>query len=758
MLRLRFARVLGVALAACAVVASPAAAAPVATSPPELSWWLGEGVPLGASCSAGGWTGVPPLTYRYTWVLDPGPSETVLAAVTTGASNVQRMSTPANVNHRIGCRVEASDDGGATWGGPATAQADPGATLVPPLVRVVVNDGVISGDVGGSLAGSPTVQVRLRRDASDGTPREVDASNIGAIDPTTGTWSVTLPQRAVADDRDTLVVDYTGAPPTDGSTVGSGVPPDTVIPLAMLSGVRVSVSPGGEAMRVDVPACGQAGACPRAVGHGGAAGDVEGISDSPGDPLATSALTMDYSGSPLVNEAAVTAELYGRFWREDGSGLLPVTLAITKAAPMLGVGWDDQDLRDPDVPQDVRVAPSCVVFRSTTVFGGPGVDCWHLGAGALQLVHRRGVTTLQTLDISGDDGVARVALDHMPQTGDTVALRLAGTPSRVLAELTAAALRLDLEAPPQNGGPTGLLGGSCSPGRWLSRGTSMEDRDLLCGAGGAPLGGEVDEGLYRSEFDGDAVVLADDHAGGGTAVSAARVTQTVPADGGATWGATWRAYADTDTMAFPWSGAGAPVIFSYRPRTDPLSTAPFTVVGNANTSTGILTGGLSEGRYEGRWVVTDANGDTRTHTTFFLQQPAAPAVGGPAGPTGATGSAGAAGATGAPGALGPEGPAGLGAASATTKLVLIAYQVTTTPKRVTLRYAITTPSPVLLKVARAGGKAVEVATAKAKVGANAISWNRMLKGARARKGSYALTVTAVEGGQSARSGLTVRLR
>lgn len=756
---LRAARLVPAVLALLALAAPSALAAPVNTSAPALSWWMGEGVPLlGNTCSAGSWTPSSPITYRYTWVVDPGPGETALAPVTTMADSVTRTSTPQNVNHEIGCRVEASNDGGTTWSAPVQAQGDPGAALVPPLVKVTVNGAQIRGDIGGSLTGPASVTVRLRRDAADGTPREVDASSAASIDQASGTWTATLPQRAVADDRDTLVLDFTGPAPVAGSTTSSGVPPDMTIALSMLSSVRTSVSPGGEVMRVHVQECGRAGACPRAIAHT-PGGPVEGVGDNP-DPFATSELSIDFRPSPITNQDAVASELFGRFWGPGGA-LLPATLSITKAAPMLGVGWEDDDLRDPDAFQEERMAPSCIVLRDHPGFGGSGVVCSRVGEDTdLQFVHERGGSPLEAIDLTSSDGPVQTALAALVQTGDVVTLRMKDAPQRALAAVTVAPLRLDLGARPPGGGETYVEAGTCAAGRWLSRSTDGGDaQNALCGPAGTPLGSGLEEGAYAEDFGLDAAVLRDDRAGGGTGVGVPSVTSTVPADGGAVSGATWTAYADTDTMAFPWSGAGQPVEFSYRPRTDPLSTAPFTVVGNANTTSGIAVTGVAPGRYEGKWVVTGVNGDTRTQGTFFLQQPLAPGLPGPSGPAGPAGPAGPTGAAGPAGPLGPAGPAGLsGASTATAKLVLVAYQAKTTSKKVTVSYSTTTSAAVSLRVTPKGKKAVEVATAKAKVGVNTIAWNRKLNGKTAKKGTYKLAVTGVEGGQTATSSLTVKLK
>jgi hypothetical protein len=733
----------GAALLLAGAWAVPAAAAPSNTQPPGLGWWLGEATALANQCDAGQWSPNPDQ-YRYTWVLDPGASEQVLATVTTGSGSVTRTSTPEQVNHDITCRVEASSDGGSTFSAPLEASGDPGASRVPPLVGVTVNGTQITGDVGGSLSAPSTVQVQLRRDGGDGTQRIVDSAPVAAMDQATGQWTATLPSHAPADDRDWLVLDYSGPAPVAGSATSSGVPADATIALRDLSGVRLWASASGDQLRALVPQRGQGGACPKATAHT-PWGDIAGVGDNP-DPFATSQLTFDLSGHPATDQDAIDIELIGRFWGNSGA-LLPATLSITKAAPMLGAG-ELGTLSDANSAVDVRAAPQCVVLLYDVTQQGPAVACFGLASGAnLQLVHRRGATTLETVPFTSGGDLYSTPLATAVQSGDVITLRMAAAPQRVLASVTAATLRLDLG--PKNADGWTTPAGDCAPaGRWI--GAASVDSgigDLLCGAGGTPIGQEADELVMRSRLGTDAIVLLDDRAGGGTAVAPPSVTATVPADSGAMWGATWSAYADTDTMAFPWSASGIAVEFGYRVRTDPLSTTPFTVVGNANASTGLAVSGLAPGRYDGRWRITDPHGDTRTLETIFMQQPLIPGLVGPSGPEGPAGPAGPA------GIAGPAGPAG-----ADGQLVLVAYQASAAARRVRVRYALTGPAAITLSVRRGTGAWTRVARSSGVAGLNTISWNRRIGGRRALAGRYTLRVSAAAGGRTASSTLSVRLR
>jgi hypothetical protein len=64
---------------------------------------------------------------------------------------------------------------------------------------------------------------------------------------------------------------------------------------------------------------------------------------------------------------------------------------------------------------------------------------------------------------------------------------------------------------------------------------------------------------------------------------------------------------------------------------------------NVDTATGVAVPALKPGTYTATWTLSDPNGDTRTVTTRFIEQPGTQGEQGPPGP---------------PGPRGPQGPAG----------------------------------------------------------------------------------------------------
>lgn len=119
---------------------------------------------------------------------------------------------------------------------------------------------------------------------------------------------------------------------------------------------------------------------------------------------------------------------------------------------------------------------------------------------------------------------------------------------------------------------------------------------------------------------------------------------------------------------------------------------------------------------------------------------------GPIGPAGATGATGPIGSTGATGSAGKDG-----------QIALVAYQATARSSKVTVRYALTGPADITLKVKPPKGRTTTVAKAKGRAGINKISWNRKLGGKKAGKGTYKLSITATAGGRTASSSLTIKL-
>jgi hypothetical protein len=122
---------------------------------------------------------------------------------------------------------------------------------------------------------------------------------------------------------------------------------------------------------------------------------------------------------------------------------------------------------------------------------------------------------------------------------------------------------------------------------------------------------------------------------------------------------------------------------------------------------------------------------------------------GPTGPQGAPGQTGAAGATGPTGAT--------GAAAPIPKLVVTATKATKTAKHVSISYTLNLPANVTLSVGAPRKRPVVVTVKKGKAGLDTIVWNRKIKGKKAGKGRYTLTITAITGGRTVNKSMNITL-
>ncbi|HEX4189037.1 MAG TPA: hypothetical protein VHY83_14175 [Solirubrobacteraceae bacterium] len=125
----------------------------------------------------------------------------------------------------------------------------------------------------------------------------------------------------------------------------------------------------------------------------------------------------------------------------------------------------------------------------------------------------------------------------------------------------------------------------------------------------------------------------------------------------------------------------------------------------------------------------------------------------PTGPIGPTGPAGTAGAPGPPGPAGPAGAAGKAA-----PITLVAFQASVSKSSVTVRYVLTGPASVSLVVKPPHGSSVKVANGTGLTGVNTLTWNRKLRGKKAARGTYKLSVQAKAGSSQVSSALSARLR
>lgn len=237
-----------------------------------------------------------------------------------------------------------------------------------------------------------------------------------------------------------------------------------------------------------------------------------------------------------------------------------------------------------------------------------------------------------------DSGTISVSIPF--HRSDTVTL---SNGSRPLTILHVANLRVDLT------GDNGTVsGGTCSPLQYFGSPLTSAPTSAAAGFPTAVVGGAEGTGQIcpssgdASGLSADALAQSDDLSGGETVTEVADVANTSPLAGETLYGmftALAEATDGSSQIALTISRGGVPVFSS----------------SNVDTPDGVAVSGLSPGNYTARWIVTNANGDTRTVTTRFIEQAPIGAQG-PQGPPGAQGPPGPPGPQGAQGPQGPPGP------------------------------------------------------------------------------------------------------
>jgi hypothetical protein len=191
-------------------------------------------------------------------------------------------------------------------------------------------------------------------------------------------------------------------------------------------------------------------------------------------------------------------------------------------------------------------------------------------------------------------------------------LTLVNRAGRRLTSLHVARLRVDLVA-----NETRVFSGSCQPGDYYGppASPSSDLEQLLTGiiASDAvcPLSGRA-HGLSTAT-----IAQTDDFSGGQTIVAVPRIQSTTPLADATLYGA-FRASAQSGLP-----GPGGSVIARGTPvavRITPVGSGRTVFsAANVDTARGAAVGALAPGTYLAHWRLHDANGDTRTLTTRFVE-------------------------------------------------------------------------------------------------------------------------------------------
>jgi hypothetical protein len=225
---------------------------------------------------------------------------------------------------------------------------------------------------------------------------------------------------------------------------------------------------------------------------------------------------------------------------------------------------------------------------------------------------------------------------------DTITLK--NSAPRVLTTLHVASLKVAID----DSSPTKVAFGVCSPGEWFGgplNGVPVNDE--AGGAGVAGTGAACPAGGSATGMSTSSLAQTDERSGGQTVITLPDVADTSPIAGETVYGA-FTALSES-------TGESLPIAVSIAPAS---GGAPVFQSANTDTANGVAVPALTPGGYVATWTVTDANGDTRTLSTRFIEQSALQGAQGSQGPQGPQGPQGGQGAQGPAGPQGPQGPPG----------------------------------------------------------------------------------------------------
>jgi hypothetical protein len=526
-----------------------------------------------------------------------------------------------------------------------------------PLPLPQVNMTQFSKTITGNIASmSPGVGVTVSLLRSDAQGNPVTVSSASTTTAGDGSWSVSL-SHAVGDDRDEIDVDYSGAgaPTPDHQVILTG---NGGNPFTESGWTGWSALDDGSLLTNDDPATG-------------------GPSLSIGPCFQTGVLGATLNGDPIIGPNGETSptDLCGT---QTGVADVPLTSFVGPGDVVTASSNDNRAFQGPDVtllpggvenPNGGLVSLTVPVgepdsfssfFNPTGFFpsGFPActadleaqtVTCSGLVAGDDYAVTDGGTTSSGTAD-----GTGTVTVPLAAHGGDSVVL---SNGSRTLTTLHVAHLRVDI-----TGEQDAVSGGTCQAGDYFGAPLSAPPTNLSAGdpsvlAGGAALTGAIcptsgnPAGMPTSD-----IAQTDDQSGGQTQTEVPDIEDTSPLQG------------ETMSGAFiALAESGLPGPNNTITPTDSTSTialriapmsggAPVFTAANVDTVSGASVPVLSPGTYKATWTLTDANGDTRTVTTRFIEQAAAQGAPGTQGPQGPQGPPGPKGATGPRGPRGPAGP------------------------------------------------------------------------------------------------------
>jgi hypothetical protein len=513
-----------------------------------------------------------------------------------------------------------------------------------PQISLTQYSSTVSGNTENGVSGNH-VSVELVRSDVTGNPITVASASTTTA---SGSWTVSLSPYAVGDDRDEIVVDYMGtdAPEDDVIMTGNGGDPFEDAGWTGWMGLddaSYATNHGGIAQQpqLTVTPCFESGVL---TFTGPTTITSQTLNDLCGTQTNTS--TVDFSSSVAPSNAITLTSSDNRGYGDvndsdddNAAGALvsltvPVGEADAVSSYVSPVGFEPSGL------------PSCAVDLELQT-----VTCTGLVAQESYTAATTGHNEAENADDSG------TAVFTFPSgalvRGNSVTL---SNGSRTLTAVSIAHLRVDIA-----GQQSVLSGGTCQPGEYYgaplgSVPTSSGPGEETAVGGGAALTGEICPiGGGAAGLPSTDIAQTDDASGGQTQTEVPDIEDTSPMEGETVYGS-FIVLAESglpaqDDTVFP-TDSTSKVAVSIAPAGGGSAVFSNTDVDTAN---GANVTDLPTGTYEVTWKLTDANGDTRTVTTRFVEESGTQ---GAQGQTGAPGATGAQGKTGPDGKTGPQGPPG----------------------------------------------------------------------------------------------------
>jgi hypothetical protein len=458
------------------------------------------------------------------------------------------------------------------------------STATPPAPSLATVDETqfspsVSGNIGNGKAGV-AVRVALLRGADV-------VSLAGTTTRAGGAWSLRL-SHAVGDDRDVLGVTYgSGGPEPDLIATGDGGNPFTESGWTGWFDLDngYSVGSGG----VLIAPCGQTGVLSLRVGKV--------TTESPTDLCQTESDVAEMDTGQITPGTAITMS------SEDNRAVSAVNPAgaLVKLTIHLGEPDSSSAVGNDQVLFEPTGFPSC-----TANLEAQAVSCDGLVTGERYTLSRgRALRHLR----ADANGAVHAALAI--RGGEQV--RLVNSAGRTLTTLHVAHLRVRV-----NGDQSVLASGSCQPGDYYGAPVSSPPLGPQIGASGvAGEGGVCPGNGHAGGLSATNIEQTDDFSGGLTRTVVPALESFSPNDGATLYGA----FVATAQPVLPGLnsssyGVRAAVSLSI---SRAGSKRRIVFVRNAAHGAGVRVKSLRAGAYNATWVLTDANGDTRTIQSRFVE-------------------------------------------------------------------------------------------------------------------------------------------